>query len=211
MFEKEIIIFANSVKNNKHCVAGKDIVTKEWIRAVSSVNGGALDDNIVIYENKGKFWKVKPLDRILIKFEKKSSLANQPENYLISNSPWETKFKIERNIVSDYLDKPDNLWLYDYNYIDRVNYNNIINNQYKINQSLYLIHVDFIKLYRKGRMNQSPQRRGRFIYNKIEYDLALTDPNFTNLIEENLKDKYLCISLGEEFQGYCYKIIACVI
>lgn len=53
--------------------------------------------------------------------------------------------------------------------------------------------MDFIKLYRKGRVNQSPQRRGRFIYNKIEYDLALTDPNFTNLIEENLKDKYLCI------------------
>ena len=36
---KVIVVFANSVKHGKHCVAGKDVQSKKWIRPVSNAEG----------------------------------------------------------------------------------------------------------------------------------------------------------------------------
>jgi len=83
----------------------------------------------------------------------------------------------------------------------------------KIEQSLYLIKVDNILIYWKDRSNlgQNPQRRGIFEYNHVTYDLSLTDPNFREFEEQDLENKFLCVSLGEKFNGYCYKLIASIL
>ena len=48
---KLIVVFANSVKHGKHCVAGKEVQTKKWIRPVSNVDGAELDDHQCKYGN----------------------------------------------------------------------------------------------------------------------------------------------------------------
>lgn len=215
MYEKEIVIFANSVKKRGHCVAGKSIKEKKWIRPVSSDSGGELSDKTIQYKNKGRLWNVKPLDKIEIKFNKPVPLVNQPENHLISDSEWNTKYKIERKDIKDYIDNPEDLWLKQGCENDRIDFESIKNKSFKITQSLYLIKVAEVELYwkevKKDDGNFKKQRRGKFKYKDTEYDLALTDPQYTDLIAKKESNRFLCISLGEEFNGYCYKIIASVI
>ncbi len=148
-----------------------------------------------------------------IKFTKHSPLPQQPENYIISNEIWEQDYKIEREELKEYLDDPNDLWLDNMSDSDRVNYKLIKNGDIKIEQSLYLIDVDKIYIYWKDRSNSGKyrQRRGKFEYKNTSYDLPLTDPNFRQFEKQVLKNKFLCISLGEDFNGYCYKLIASIL
>jgi hypothetical protein len=77
-----------------------------------------------------------------------------------------------------------------------------------IGQSLYLVKVQGGTLYK----NEENKRRVSFSYKEIIYDLSSTDPNFDSLLENSSKNLMgiLCISLGENFNGYCYKIVATI-
>jgi len=208
--EKTIIIFANSVKNHNHCVAGKDIETKKWIRPVSMLEEKELTTEQCTCDNSPE--PVKLLQKVSIYLLNFDPLINQPENYLVSDKKWVLSGSINRIDVKSYLDMPDSLWIDGENQNDRVAYNLIETKRLQIFQSLYLIVVEKIHICWKDRAqwNQKPQRRGKFIYNNVEYDLALTDPNFERYEEQDLSDKYLCISLGGQFNGFCYKIIASI-
>lgn len=209
--QKTIVVFANSVKKHQHCVAGKDVLTKEWVRPVSNLEEKELTSQQCICE--GYHEPVKILQQINIEFLKHDSLINQPENYLISNKKWLLLKSITRESVYDYLDHPDNLWINSRDIKnDRVDYNLIQSKKIAITQSLYLIEVEKIYIYWKDRsdIEQNPQRRAKFKYNNIEYDLALTDPNFENYSSQYIYKKNLCISLSSEFKGFCYKIIASI-
>lgn len=201
---KTLVIFANSVKHHQHCVAGKDILTKEWVRPVGDKNGCALKDEQVKCKNIYGKYPVKPLQKINIEFLQKAPLKQQPENYIISNKIWEQNYKIEREEIESFLNNPSNLWLDGISKNDRVNYQLIQNNKIQITQSLYLIKVNNLKVDKQD-------RRAIFSFNNSSYDLALTDPVFKDFKDTELKNKYLVISLGEEFRGYCYKLVASIL
>ncbi len=60
------------------------------------------------------------------------------------------------------------------------------------------------------------QFRGRFTYNDVQYDLPITDIFFLNTLNKsipyfNQDNVYLTVSLGIEFEGWHYKLIAGVI
>ena len=65
--------------------------------------------------------------------------------------------------------------------------------------------------------NNKRRVQGRFTHAGSEYALWVTDPGFerTYLAKLNgayeINDCYLTISLGEPFQGACYKLIAGII
>ncbi|MGO3875885.1 MAG: dual OB domain-containing protein [Psychrobacter celer] len=46
LMNNTIVILANSVKNRAHCVAGKCIRTRQWIRPVGDANGCALSESL---------------------------------------------------------------------------------------------------------------------------------------------------------------------
>lgn len=208
--KKEIIIFANSVKKHQYCVAGKDIHTKEWIRPVSEAEEKEITTDQCTCDNSQE--PVKLLQVININLSKHDPLENQPENYLISDKKWSLSSSINREDAESYLDKPLDLWLDGKSQNDRVEYNLIKSNEIQITQSLYLIEVKEIHIYWKDRSqwDQNPQRRGMFEYNNIKYDLAITDPNFEQYEEQDLFNKFICISLSGQFNGSCYKIIASI-
>lgn len=106
-------------------------------------------------------------------------------------------------------DQPTRLW-HSTDRTDRVSSEFLRANPPK--QSLYLIHLSYgsiIADYRSG-------YRLRFRYNGAEYSLKITDPDLPEIRNRyceshgriQLRDFHACISLGEEFHGYHYKIVA---
>lgn len=101
-----------------------------------------------------------------------------------------------------YIDRPENLWG-DTN--DCIPYNDIVSGKVKIDRSLYLIEAKkaetYVKTYNKRRLS--------FLYNGLNYDLPVTDRKFDTIEKGKVFESiYLCISLGEEYNGNCYKIVA---
>ena len=130
-------------------------------------------------------------------------LINQPENYLIDDQAWKQNYSINESEINEYLDMPYDLWGSE----DRVSYNEILNKEIIIKQSLYLVKVDNFKLYK----NSNNKRRASFVYNQASYDLAVTDPFFEkNFSRINELQNILCISLGEEYRGSCFKLVAAI-
>lgn len=144
---------------------------------------------------------MKPLQKIVMSFSAHAPLAHQPENYVIDGSMWRQNYKITEAELNQYLDQPDDIW----GNTDRVPHASILSGDIVVEQSLFLIAVDDLNLYK----NQFDKRRASFLYRGITYDLAVTDPNFDRITEndEGLRG-ILCVSLGEEYQGNCFKLVA---
>jgi len=197
-----IVILANSVKHGRHCVAGKVYQTKQWVRPVGNATGAELSDNQCTYQNPYGTFLVKPLQKIQIDFLEHAPLINQPENYTISDTQWVQNFKIETQELQHYLDSPPTLW----GCGNRVDYASILSGQEVIPQSLYLIEVKNLELHAS-----EGKRRASFVFQDVSYDLPVTDPNFDKMIHSPANGRdILCVSLGENYRGYCYKIIATI-
>ncbi|WP_110690564.1 dual OB domain-containing protein [Salinicola endophyticus] len=199
----EIVILANSVKHHQHCVAGKCTATGQWVRPVSDANGAELSHAQAQCQNPHGTFNVKPLQKVLMGFSTHVPLAHQPENYVIDGSMWRQNYRISDGELNQYLDQPGDIW----GHADRVPHALILSGQIVVGQSLYLIAVDNLNLYR----NQHDRRRASFSYRGTGYDLAVTDPNFDRITQNNEEVKgILCVSLGEEYQGDCFKLVATV-
>jgi hypothetical protein len=208
--KKTIVVLAKSIKHHAYCVAGKDISSNEWIRPVSNINGAELSEQQCKCTNdqwkgQGKSpYHSNVLKKIEIEFLQHAPLINQPENYVISDKVWQHKYNIKANELQNYLDEPETLWGDD----ARIDYSLIENNIISIQQSLYLVKVDNLTLYK----NENDKRRASFCYKGNSYDLSVTDTNFDNILKDNSQNLIgiLCISLGENYKGFCYKIVATI-
>lgn len=199
---KEIVVFANSVKHDNSCVAGKCTKTKEWIRPVSNAQGGEISNEQTI---KASGYRLQILDKVKVDLSHHAPLDHQTENYVINQTQWVDAFFIRNHQVEDYLDAPDNLW----GIGDRVSHDEIVNNQ-EVTNSLYLVKVEELELFK----NRYDKRRARFSYGGINYDLAVTGREFDKHFVTNsafLRDVIICVSLGENYEGDCYKLVASII
>ena len=130
-------------------------------------------------------------------------LPNQPENYVVDDSMWQQNYSIDDCDLVQYLDSPIDIW----GEGDRISYPLIENGTIPIHQSLFLLRVEGLSLYK----NRFDKRRATFTYNGINYDLAVTDPRFDDIVrDENDLMGIVCVSLGEAFEGSCYKLVATI-
>lgn len=199
---KEIVVFANSVKHGNSCVAGKCMKTREWIRPVSNDQGGEISNEQTV---KVSGYYLQILDKVKVDLSHHAPLNHQTENYVINQTQWADAFFIKKHQVEYYLDAPENLW----GVGNRVSHHEIVNNQ-EITNSLYLVKVDELEIFK----NQYDKRRARFSYGGIDYDLAVTGREFDNNFRINstfFRDVIICVSLGENHEGYCYKLVASII
>ncbi|MFO1429168.1 MAG: hypothetical protein U1F76_03355 [Candidatus Competibacteraceae bacterium] len=125
--------------------------------------------------------------------------------------PWEN--------IHDWIDKPNTLWN-----LGQGSYSGL-NNRVAIGQengtSLYLISVERLNLLVGRKAPEYPDSkravRGEFVYRGTNYRMDVTDP----VIERNylfradgqydILRPVLCISLGDLYEGYFYKLIAAVL
>ncbi|ELJ8563312.1 hypothetical protein RUK47_002201 [Vibrio cholerae] len=203
MPQSEVVVLANSIKHGQHCVAGKCVNTGKWIRPVSNLQGAELSHQQAKIQNPHGIFNVKPLQKARIGIAQHAPLPHQPENYLIDGTVWIQNYSIDADQLNTLLDNPVNLW----GDGNRIVHALITVGFYQVQQSLYLVQVENLRLY----YTNDDKRRASFSYGGILYDLAATDPRFDDIVKDDLPTLgILCVSLGEEYQGYCYKLVATI-
>jgi hypothetical protein len=222
-YTKTIICLANSRKIAGRCVAGKEIAGNTigaWIRPVSGRPAGELSEEDRRFQNG---MDPKLLDVISIPLVEPRPHGFQTENHLIDEGKYWTK---EREANWDDLEAArdpgagplwDNSSPSSYNGLnDRID-ENVAN---ALGASLRLIAVDdlSIEVSVEGAAFGTGKRkvRGRFTIDGAQYRLAVTDPVVESKYlggpdgEFQIGHAILCISLGEPYGGYAYKLIASV-
>jgi len=214
MFYKDIICFANSRKLNGRCVAGKDTTEYKWVRPQSPLSKtGELTLRDITYDD----WsEVKVLDIIRIPFGKPAPKIFQPENLEIARGVWKKIGVLEESRIKELCDNPENIWLFG-NENDRIDLEFISKNG--MASSLLLIKPEADVLLVNDITFGKQKLKCCFMYNNVHYSLSVTDPVYEKEYKNKAagtyklpyRDIYLCISLGEPYNGFCYKLVATII
>lgn len=213
-----ILCLANSRKFSGHCIAGKAIsngIIGSWIRPVSKRRGGELSDSECLYQN-GK--RPELLDVMSVPLKKSAHDYYQTENYVIDeNGKWQFLKKALWSSAVAALDSVSGeLWVNGSDSSHGKNDRVPEPVAKKLNRSLYLIRPYGLSIQAatEGGMRKI---RANFTLNTIPYKFIITDPIIEKrLLEQRdgsypVKDALLCVSLGELFHGYAYKLVAAVL
>ena len=207
MSSKRIIVMTESSKFKNNCVAGIDTDTGKWIRVVSDdeETHGALTDEDLMYEDGTK---CQVLDIVDVPYVEEVPTRIQPENILIDRDQY-----IENDGVATLED------------VLRIHpgerHNNIFGGRFStikeerldrqgVNYSLMLIKVSQLVINRKENNEGKKKLKATFVYNNDEHeDIAVTDSDFFDVEEKKeIPSAYLVLSLGEPYNGNCYKFVA---
>ena len=222
-YAKTILCLANSRKPGGNCVAGREVVQGGfgvWLRPVSARQGREISDEDERYQN-GVLPSV--LDIIEIPMSAPAPEQHQQENHVIDDrSYWVRRGRADWAELVNAVDRLSGpLWTNNssstYGFNDRVSEAELPT----LSRSLYLIRPDNLqlKVVEEGGQYGNPQRRVRAIFDMAgcSYVVVVTDP----VVEREyfgrpngsyrLKDALLCMSLGEVFHGFAYKLAAAVI
>ena len=217
---KTIVCLANSRKMSGRCLAGKVVKQGgfgEWIRPVSARESQEVSEEERRYEDGAD---PKLLDVVQVELLASRPHAHQSENYVIDTQYyWKRKGKVSWSAIQSAVDHPSTLWIngnHSYNGLnDRVPEVDARG----LRGSLLLIRPQncMISAAIEGGQYRKRKVRTTFEYNNEKYAIAVTDPVIERefLGKENgeyqIGEALLCVSLGEPYQGYCYKLVAAVI
>lgn len=219
-YTKTIVCLANSRKTAGRCIAGKewqDGKPGEWVRPVSDRTTHEVSEEERRYEDGHD---PQLLDIIDVPCERHHPVSHQRENHVIDqNYYWAKQGRLTWQNIQGWLDNPATLWgAGEGSYAG-------LNNRVSIGQedgtSLYLVAVERLRLLVGRKAPEYPDSkravRGEFMYHGATYRMDITDP----VIERNylikadgqydIQRPALCISLGDPYQGYFYKLIAAVL
>lgn len=223
-YVKTIVCLANSRKMSGRCLAGKEIDPKGrfggWIRPVSDRATQEISEEERRFENGDD---PKLLDVIEIQMRGPLPHAHQSENHLIdSRYYWVKRSTVTWDEVRSAVDQVNGpLWADGYNSYNGLNDRIPESQTADLGSSLLLIEPQdlVITVASEGAEFGNPRRkvRARFTLNGSDYTIAVTDPVVEReyLARENgeypIEAALLCVSIGEPFQGYCYKLAAAII
>jgi len=211
---KQIVCLANSRKLNGRCVAGKELidnVPQSWIRPISARVDGEVSESERKLRGGGE---PNVFDVVNIALLEHKPKGHQRENWLLDTQEcWTRSGFVSYADLDNYLDPDKPLWGNDFK-SDRVL--STIASTYE--DSLRFIHIKKLTLSVEDGYEQSKRKlRGIFYHSGLEYNLSVTDPYYEGIYLQKTKgvykinDCYLTISLGEPYNGYCYKLIATII
>ncbi len=216
-YTKVVVCLAKSRMHSESCFAGKELSAKEWIRPTSKRPTLGISESESRYANGTQ---PRLLDKISIPFIKPKPWYYQSENHLIDDKErWSKEGAISWNDLTLMLDPvADSLWINGHGSYNGMNDRVPETDAYHLGGSLLLIHPDHISLTVTNELN-GRRVRAKFCLNDIHYQLSVTDPAIErNYMAKgdgsytlNPNDIILCISLGQPFGGYCYKLIASII
>ena len=219
---KRVVCLANSRKLSGRCIAGKELTGGRvcgWIRPVSARRHQEVSE----YERNYKDGTdPQVMDLVDIPLLEPRKEAYQQENWLLdANRYWVKAGRIERSELDRIVDPDDALWANGDSTYHGENDRVPLSVANRLQDSLRLVRVNSLTLsvFAPSEAFGNPKRRvqGRFRYGGINYRLRVTDPRYERVYlakkdgEFELGESYLTVSLGEPFQGYCYKLIAAVI
>jgi hypothetical protein len=209
-----LVCLANSWKRGGRCIAGKTVhPTHRWYRPVTSRQGGELSRTEYSYPDGSE---VALLDLLEYQALRPSPQPHHPEDILIADGRHPVKvgtFPLQN--LPDLVDHPADLWLDATTASqnrDRIPDSNAV----PLHNSLYLIPVPGFETRREITFSGRPRLRCNFMYAGLPYNLAITDPTFTEQYVHGPENRQfgaalLTISLSEPFDGYLYKLVAALL
>lgn len=223
-YTKTIVCLANSRKPpSGRCVAGREMTSagfSDWIRPVSARSSQEISEEERRYED-GTDPRV--LDVIAIEMMHPQPQHHQQENHLIdADSYWVKRGMVAWHNLQPAVEDPSGpLWLNayssSYGQNDRVPEARVS----ELSRSLYLVRPNELRLIvaSEGGDFAPPRRRVRARFNLCghSYCLVVTDPWTERQYlanddgETRLDDALVCVSLGELFHGFAYKLAAAVL
>lgn len=218
---KQVVCLANSKKLSHRCIAGKELDGRRiggWIRPVSKHRPtGELSLDEMSFQD-GNVPSL--LDIVSVPLLEHTPHYYQTENYFVDPQYYWVKSGIfQSSMLARLCDTPDTLWINGHHsfsgYHDRIPVDIA---QTLVSSSLFLIKPDSLSIRVADELNKR-RVRADFTYRRERYRLMVTDPIAEDrfLEEENgvykidARDVCLCISLGEPFNDFCYKLVAGVI
>jgi len=218
---KTFVCLAASRKYGGYCVAGKEWTDGKvgpWIRPVSKQEAGELSTR-EIRMNNGRIPQC--LDIVTIDTQGAAYHPCQKENVLIAEKrPWVWQRKLPFAVLLELVDDVDSLWQPDFHSKNGVNDRVPEEIVREANEpSLYLIRPESIVLVVSDDLDGRKKVQARFTYNETLYLLSVTDPGIERIYlrKDNGEypltagDLFLTLSLGEPFNGFCYKLAVAVI
>lgn len=223
-YKKTIACLANSRKPpSGRCVAGREVTASgfgSWIRPVSARPTEEISEEERRYEN-GRDPKV--LDVVAIEMTHPKPHLHQQENHLIDEHYyWSKQRRVSWEELQQAVEDPAGpLWLNGsssyHGRNDRVAEDRLGN----MTRSLYLVRPDRFKLIvapEGGDFSPARRRvRAQFDLCGQAYRIVVTDPLVEREYlagsdgEVEFGDAVICVSLGEVFHGFAYKLAAAVI
>ena len=219
---KQIVCLANARKISGRFIAGREW-SKEgggnWVRPVSARDNREVSEYERQYED-GSDPKV--LDVIVIPLLEPCPDGYQSENWLLHDGYyWRKAGKCSEVDLPGLVDPTAKLWIDGHSTYNGVNDKIPITATESLTDSLRFIRVDRLKLsvFAPGEAFGNSKRRvqGSFEYAGKRYALWVTDPAYELKYLAKLDGIYelyecfLTISLGEPYQGDCFKLIAAII
>lgn len=219
-YSKTILCLANSWKMSGRCVAGRELTHAgfgTWVRPISDRADEELSHHDRAYENGQD---VQVLDVVTVALLQGRPHAHQTENHIIDASTyWRCERRASWQELQAALQTPATLWTNQsssFNGIhDRVPESTLAG----LGGSLVLIRPTslVVSVAPEGAGQQKRKVRASFSYNSHSYRIAVTDPIAMKTFldqadgEHAVGEAVLCVSLGEAFNGYAYKLAAAVI
>ena len=237
-YTKKIVCLANSRKHNGYCFVGKEVLNNglgdefgAWVRPISPRDSEEISMEEQTFSNGTR---PKLLEVVAVPFIQPKPVLHQQENHLIyaknGNRLWENIGCVAQRELPQLLDNVSgNLWLNGCSSVHGHNDRVSVTEAKDLRNSLLLIQPASLTIHlQKNPYQESnyPKVRAEFEYNGQNYILMVTDPPTEQKYRnKNLREKeplpcyysvvtdnvYLCVSLGKEFQGYCYKLVASII
>ncbi|HEV3156173.1 MAG TPA: hypothetical protein VGZ00_02385 [Candidatus Baltobacteraceae bacterium] len=212
--EKRIVCLANSWKNAGRCIAGKEVLEStygRWVRPVSNRPSAEISEE---ERNFADGASPEVMDVISIPIISAAPFLYQSENYVIdSHLYWKRLRTIRWDDLKYLIDEPDSIWSSGSSRpSDRVPAELASN----FITSLMFIEVKELTVLVRPNDYFKRKVRAKFRYKGKDYNLAVTDPRATTFFllkpdgEYPLVGAYLCISLGAEWGGACYKLVATI-
>lgn len=216
-YEKTILCLACSRKLSGRCVAGKEVTQDgfgEWIRPVSDRESREISYEERRYEGGGA---ANILDMIRVPLKRRVPMGHQTENYVIeSKSSWILHGRATWDAVKHALDPvKGSIWKDGYSSSHGENDRVPEDLAKKCTYSLSLVEVPKVRID-VGLEGPKRKVRATFKYAGVVYSFVVTDLEFESEYKRkgegrySIEDAILCISLGEPFGGYAYKLVATV-
>ena len=222
-YMRTLVCLANSRKMSGRCVAGRELTGKvfgDWLRPISARPLEELSEEERRYSD-GRDPRV--LDIISIPLSSPYARSYQTENHIIDpNYYWEKRGTISWAELQGAVERfTGPLWVDGHSSYHGENDRVPENIAATLTRSLYVIEPTSFRIVVsiEGEEFNDPKRKVRafFEHNDVQYKLSVTDPVAEGKFlagedgEFALPKVILCISLGELYQHYAYKLIAAVI
>ncbi len=225
--EKSIVCLANSRKYGGFCFAGKVLrrgmadggppETGPWVRPVGASDTGELAFKQMALAD-GRMPRL--LDIIQVALGPGAPRDYQSENHPLQPVPWRRTGSFAREHLGHICDHPESLWANSGESLSGKN-DRIPEETAKTShrRSLYLIQPENLTLIVEAGAQLLKQVRAAFIYRDQPYCFTVTDPEVERRFIMQPPGEYpvidpqacLTVSLGEPFQGYCYKLVAAIL